>query len=129
MEKSGGSRIGRTLSWGQVAEAVGFEPTIGFPLCSVSNRVLSASQPRLRRPPFSQPRDRGQEGTREAGEWSLPCAVTLHLDRRPVDRHVLRALVPADRAVSGSSQIARIPPCVTASLAPGQIGDMQDGAR
>ena len=31
----------------RLAEAVGFEPTKGFPPCSVSNRVLSASQPRL----------------------------------------------------------------------------------
>ena len=33
---------------GWVAEAVGFEPTVRFPVRSVSNRVLSASQPRLR---------------------------------------------------------------------------------
>ena len=31
-----------------VAEAVGFEPTVGFHPRSVSNRVLSASQPRFR---------------------------------------------------------------------------------
>ena len=31
-----------------MAEAVGFEPTVGFHPRSVSNRVLSASQPRFR---------------------------------------------------------------------------------
>ena len=45
-----------------MAEAVGFEPTVGFPLRSVSNRVLSASQPRFRRFPFSHGGARGQEG-------------------------------------------------------------------
>ena len=39
--------------WGWLAEAVGFEPTVGFHPRSVSNRVLSASQPRFRRFPFS----------------------------------------------------------------------------
>jgi hypothetical protein len=45
-----------------LAEAVGFEPTERFPVRSVSNRVLSASQPRLRRALSSHPRERGQEG-------------------------------------------------------------------
>jgi hypothetical protein len=46
----------------QVAEAVGFEPTERFPVRSVSNRVLSASQPRLRLSRFSRVRRKGQEG-------------------------------------------------------------------
>ena len=45
-----------------MAEAVGFEPTVGFPLRSVSNRVLSASQPRFRCVPFSDLDGREQEG-------------------------------------------------------------------
>lgn len=45
-----------------VAEAVGFEPTVGFHPRSVSNRVLSASQPRLRRIPFSEEGAAGQGG-------------------------------------------------------------------
>ena len=49
---------------GELAEAVGFEPTVGFPLRSVSNRVLSASQPRFRSPPFNGAGGRGQEGKR-----------------------------------------------------------------
>ena len=40
---------------------MGFEPTIGFPLCSVSNRVLSASQPRLRCCTFNGAGSGGQE--------------------------------------------------------------------
>ena len=48
--------------WGQLAEAVGFEPTVGFHPRSVSNRVLSASQPRLRRVPFSRAGAAGQGG-------------------------------------------------------------------
>ena len=47
-----------------LAEAVGFEPTVGFPLRSVSNRVLSASQPRFRRGSFNRAGGRGQEGKR-----------------------------------------------------------------
>ena len=50
-----------------MAEAVGFEPTVGFPLRSVSNRVLSASQPRFRRGLFSGAAGRGQEGKRGWG--------------------------------------------------------------
>ena len=45
-----------------MAEAVGFEPTVGFPLRSVSNRVLSASQPRFRSVPFNGAGAGGQEG-------------------------------------------------------------------
>ncbi len=59
------------LSQGQVAEAVGFEPTVGFPLRSVSNRVLSASQPRFRRDLFSDAGGRGQEGKRDGGAVSM----------------------------------------------------------
>ena len=51
-----------------MAEAVGFEPTVGFPLRSVSNRVLSASQPRFRRVSFNRAGGRGQEGKRR---WAL----------------------------------------------------------
>ena len=50
----------------ELAEAVGFEPTVGFPLRSVSNRVLSASQPRFRWRLFNQARVRGQEGKRSS---------------------------------------------------------------
>ena len=65
-----------------LAEAVGFEPTVGFPLRSVSNRVLSASQPRFRRDLFSEAAGRGQEGKRWhqrdlAGVMSRACAA-LH---------------------------------------------------
>ena len=45
-----------------MAEAVGFEPTVGFPLRSVSNRVLSASQPRFQHLSLSHPCEKGQEG-------------------------------------------------------------------
>ena len=41
---------------------MGFEPTVGFPPRSVSNRVLSASQPRLRRGSFKRRSGRGQGG-------------------------------------------------------------------
>jgi Type ISP C-terminal specificity domain len=41
---------------------VGFEPTVGFHPRSVSNRVLSASQPRLQRTPFNHLRFAGQGG-------------------------------------------------------------------
>ncbi len=51
---------------------MGFEPTIGFPLCSVSNRVLSASQPRLRRVVFNRGAGRGQVGNyRSIDFWRL----------------------------------------------------------
>ena len=51
-----------------MAEAVGFEPTVGFPLRSVSNRVLSASQPRFRCVSFNGAGQRGQEGK----DWHFP---------------------------------------------------------
>ncbi len=46
---NGGSICAMKTTCYVLAEAVGFEPTVGFPPRSVSNRVLSASQPRLRR--------------------------------------------------------------------------------
>lgn len=55
-----------------MAEAVGFEPTVGFPLRSVSNRVLSASQPRLRRKSFNRVGQRGQ-GERLGHEGEKAC--------------------------------------------------------
>ena len=64
----------RTVSEWQVAEAVGFEPTVGFPLRSVSNRVLSASQPRFRYPSFSDAARRGQEGKGENWDKAGNCA-------------------------------------------------------
>ena len=45
-----------------VAEAVGFEPTVGFHPRSVSNRVLSASQPRFRWRIFNGAVQPGQGG-------------------------------------------------------------------
>ena len=56
-----------------VAEAVGFEPTVGFPLRSVSNRVLSASQPRFRQVLFicAPPRGQGGKGGRRK-VWLRP---------------------------------------------------------
>jgi hypothetical protein len=64
-----------------LAEAVGFEPTVGFPLRSVSNRVLSASQPRFRLPSFSHPCAREQEGKGEPPRFyrRVICSTT----RRP----------------------------------------------
>lgn len=53
---------GECVRKGKVAETVGFEPTEGFPPRSVSNRVLSASQPRLRRASFKGRAGRGQGG-------------------------------------------------------------------
>ena len=53
--------VGRGLLFRRkLAEAVGFEPTVGFHPRSVSNRVLSASQPRLRPASSSNPSVRGQ---------------------------------------------------------------------
>ncbi len=50
-----------------LAEAVGFEPTVRFPVRSVSNRVLSASQPRLQRASFNNAKARGQ-GRKDEGK-------------------------------------------------------------
>ena len=46
-EKSGRSRIERTLSRGQVAEQVGFEPTVDFRLLRFSRPTPSATRPLL----------------------------------------------------------------------------------
>lgn len=51
---------------------MGFEPTVEFPPRSVSNRVLSASQPRLRRVPFNGAKARGQ-AERQDFFKSAPC--------------------------------------------------------
>ncbi len=59
---------------GELAEAVGFEPTVGFHPRSVSNRVLSASQPRFRRVLFNGAGQAGQEG-KDGAVCKNPCVV------------------------------------------------------
>lgn len=73
----------RRRTKGLVAEAVGFEPTVGFPLRSVSNRVLSASQPRFRRLSFSHPCARGQEGKASAPPGKARSRPLAQPDLRP----------------------------------------------
>lgn len=70
-----------------VAEAVGFEPTKGFPPCSVSNRVLSASQPRLRRRSFNVAVRAGQEGKRPAPGALSQCGAALRTDHHRHRQH------------------------------------------
>lgn len=68
-----------------MAEAVGFEPTVGFPPRSVSNRVLSASQPRLRRISFSGLQRGGQE-EREMGRGFVAAERRMPREEKLVQR-------------------------------------------
>lgn len=94
-----------------MAEAVGFEPTVEFPPRSVSNRVLSASQPRLRRVPFNGGQARGQAERQDffKSAPSAPMSTKVRAGANTSSRKSVRAALLVVALVQAYIEAMRLP--------------------